>query len=387
MNLYEFEGLELFDKSGIPTPKRVHLQSSKDIEKFAAKLTFEGPYIAKAQILAGKRGKSGLIKSWTPEVGYLDLQNLLKTSSRGVLVEEKLEAKKEHYLSITYSTSKRSPLIIYSNEGGVDVEEVKKFEEFEVDLTQKFKFNELTPELNKIVEKLWQVFTEFDCRLAEINPLFETKGGLIAVDSKIILDEDGLFRHEEDLGFEQRDIAGKKPTKAEAAAKQIDKEDHRGSAGSSYMELDGDIGIIAAGGGGSLVNMDALVALGGKPANYTEHSGNPPAEKIEKLTKIVLSKQNLIGCWLVGATANFTDMYETLSGFVNGLKAIKPKPDYPIVIRRGGPRWEEAKKMLEQVKEKEDFDLHIYGPETPMTSTAKIMVELSNKYKNEHFNR
>ena len=75
--------------------------------------------------------------------------------------------------------------------------------------------------------------------------------------------------------------------------KEIDKNDHRGSAGSSYIELDGDIAIIAAGGGGSMVNIDALIALGGKPANYTEHSGNPPAEKLEKLTKIILSKKGI----------------------------------------------------------------------------------------------
>ena len=164
-------------------------------------------------------------------------------------------------------------------------------------------------------------------------------------------------------------------------AKEIDKNDHRGSAGSAYIELDGDIAIIAAGGGGSMVNMDALIALGGKPANYTEHSGNPPAEKLEKLTKIVLSKEGLNGCWFVGATANFTDIYETLAGFVDGLRSIKPKPAYPIVVRRGGPRFEEAFEMLKEVGKKEGFDFHIFGPETPMTSTAKIVVDLVNNYK------
>ena len=99
------------------------------------------------------------------------------------------------------------------------------------------------------------------------------------------------------------------------------------------------------------------------------------------MTEIVLAKKGLNGLWLVGATANFTDMFETLSGFVEGLRTIQPKPSYPIVLRRGGPRWEEAKKMLEEVRDKEGFDLHIYGPETPMTSTAKIIVELSDKYK------
>jgi succinyl-CoA synthetase beta subunit len=141
--------------------------------------------------------------------------------------------------------------------------------------------------------------------------------------------------------------------------------------------LDGDIAVIAAGGGGSVVNMDALIASNGKPANYTEHSGNPPREKLQKLTKIVLAKPDLKGCWFVGGTANFTDIYETLMGFVEGLREVKPKPNYPIVIRRGGPRDKEAFAALKEIGEKEGFDFHIYGRETPMTATAKIMVELA----------
>lgn len=310
------------------------------------------------------------------------LRQLLEKSTQGLLIEEFIDPEETYYLSIVYDTTKRSPVVLFSNQGGVDIESVKEIESFEVDLSETFDFNKLDPEINDLVHKLWKVFSDNDARLAEINPLFKTKEGLVAVDSKVILDDDALFRHE-DLGFEARDVVGEKPTAEELAASEIDKEDHRGSSGSSYIQLDGDIAIIAAGGGGSLVNMDALIALGGKPANYTEHSGNPPREKIEKLTKIVLGKSGLSGCWLVGATANFTDMYETLGGFVDGLREIQPKPEYPIVIRRGGPRWEEAKKMLEEVKEKEGFDLHIFGPETPMTATAKTMVELSNAYKNE----
>ena len=228
---------------------------------------------------------------------------------------------------------------------------------------------------------MWRVFQKHDARLVEINPLIETEDEeFFAADAKIILDDDADFR-QTDTNFPPRDVLGKKPTKSELAAKEIDANDHRGSAGSTYIELDGNIAVIAAGGGGSLVNMDALMALGGKPANYTEHSGNPPREKLEKLSKIILSKKGLSGVWFVGATANFTDIYETLSGFVAALRSIKPKPKYPIVIRRGGPRYKEAFKMLEEVKKKEGFDFHIFGPETPMTSTARTIVDLANKFR------
>ncbi|HEY4694628.1 MAG TPA: ATP citrate lyase citrate-binding domain-containing protein [Candidatus Nanoarchaeia archaeon] len=373
MNLYEFEGLDFFDKAGIKTPQRVLLKTRVDEQK----VNFPGPYMVKAQVLAGKRGKSGLVLPW--EKGQ-DLGPFLETGTAGVLIEKKLEPQKQYYLSITYDTRSRSPVILFSDEGGVGIEEAKDVKKFPVDLTKEFEFKHLGLGLNKVVSKLWEVFVNNDCRLAEINPLFETKEGLVAVDSKIILDEDGMFRHE-DFHFEPRDLVGKEPSWAETEAKKIDANDHRGSAGSSYFDLGGDIAVIAAGGGGSVVNMDALIACGGKPANYTEHSGNPPREKVKRLTEIVLAKKGLNGLWLVGATANFTDMFETLSGFVEGLRTIQPKPSYPIVLRRGGPRWEEAKKMLEEVRDKEGFDLHIYGPETPMTSTAKIIVELSDKYK------
>jgi succinyl-CoA synthetase beta subunit len=127
--------------------------------------------------------------------------------------------------------------------------------------------------------------------------------------------------------------------------------------------------------------MDALIKNGGKPANYTEYSGNPSKEKVQKLTKIVLSKPDLNGLWIVGAVANFTDVYETLSGIIEGLreteKELGRKFDFPIVIRRGGPRDKEAFEMLRQVK---DFDLHLYGEETSISQSAEIMAKLAKDY-------
>ena len=164
-------------------------------------------------------------------------------------------------------------------------------------------------------------------------------------------------------------------------AHEIDNEDYRGTAGKTYIDLDGDIAILASGGGASLVALDALMSYGGAPANYTEYSGNPPAEKVKRLTNIVLSKQGLSGCWVVGGTANFTDIYETLQGFAESLLSLSPKPDYPIVIRRAGPRDREAFEMLKSFAEKNGFDMHFYDENTPITSTANIIVDLSSAYK------
>ena len=129
--------------------------------------------------------------------------------------------------------------------------------------------------------------------------------------------------------------------------------------------------------------MDALLAFGAKPANYTEYSGNPPREKVEALTKITLGREGLCGCLVAGAYANFTDIYETLKGFCDGLLQIRRKPVYPIVVRRGGPRQEEAYEMLEKFAKKEGFDFHLFGPDTPISVACKKMAELSEKFKNQ----
>jgi len=211
----------------------------------------------------------------------------------------------------------------------------------------------------------------------EINPLvINKKGEVVALDAKIKTDENASARHPT-WNFPPRSIPGYLPTEREIKAKKIDEGDYRGTAGSTYFDLPGDVAVLASGGGASLTAMDALLKAGGKPSNYTEYSGNPPKEKVEKLTKIVLSKPGINGLWVVGAVANFTDIDNTLSGFIEALRTVKPRPKFPIVIRRGGPRDKEAFEMLKKVK---DFDLYLYGQEISITESAKIMAKEAKKY-------
>ena len=382
MLLYEFEGKKLFKSCGIEVPNS-QLIESRD-SSLSLGMTVGVPCVLKAQVLSGKRKEGGGIVRVTSEQVLGDsIKKLFKATVNGekverVLVEEMVEIEKEYYLSFSYSTETRGPVMTFGS-GGTGAEE-KGAKVYPIDLAHlegvkaHLRGVGLPEELIEIAEKLWDVFIKYDLELAEINPLVVTKQGkVIALDSKVILDDDGDFRREEK--FPERNLFGRPPTKAEIEARKIDEGDHRGTSGSVYWDLSGDIAVIAAGGGGSVVNMDALIACGGKPANYTEHSGNPPREKLYKLTKIVLAKLGLKGCWFVGGTANFTDIYETLMGFVDALREIKPK--YPIVIRRGGPRDKEAFEALKEIGKKEGFDFHIFGRETPMTSTAKIMVDLA----------
>ena len=376
MLLYEFEGKQLFKNVGINIPNSQILNQVQDDS------TIKPPLVLKAQVLSGKRAQSGgIIKVDRGQVTGDRLKELFGKTVNGekvekILVEEMVEVEKEYYLSFSYSTETRGPILTFG-EGGTGVENKDTTTTYPVDSLTGFTGENVPAELKDTALKLWEVFTKYDCELAEINPLVVDKQGKVwALDAKVILDDDAAFRRE--MKFPERNLFGRPPTEAEIEARKIDEGDHRGTAGSVYWDLrDGDIAVIAAGGGGSIVNMDALLAYGGKPANYTEHSGNPPREKLKKLTKIILSKPNLKGCWFVGGTANFTDIYETLMGFVEGLRELKPKPSYPIVIRRGGPRDKEAFEALAEIGKKEGFDFHIFGRETPMTSTAKIMVDLA----------
>ena len=382
MLLYEFEGKNLFKSCGINIPASQLVGVSDKSDEIRVK----APLVLKAQTLSGKRAEAGGIVKVTENKDLgIKIKELFGREINGekverILVEEAVEIEKEYYLSFSYSTETRGPVLSFG-EGGTGAEE-KGAKTFPVDILKGYSGENVPFELRDTAIKLWEVFTKYDCELAEINPLVIDKNGKVwALDAKVILDDDADFRREEK--FPERNLFGRAPTEREIEARKIDKGDHRGTAGSVYWDLPGDIAVLAAGGGGSVVNMDALIALGGKPADYTEHSGNPPREKLKKLTKILLSKPGLKGLWIVGGTANFTDIYETLMGVVEGLREVTPKPEFPIVIRRGGPNDKKAFEELKVIGEKEGFDFHIFGRETPMTETAKTMVDLAYRKENE----
>ncbi|MDA2921659.1 hypothetical protein MYX07_00145 [Patescibacteria group bacterium AH-259-L07] len=355
MRLYEYEGKNLFEKYGIPTPRRVVLNSPR------GKITFKPPYVLKAQTLFGGRKEAGGILpastlfSARKKIQKLCNMKVHNENIRKVLVEERIAAISEYYVSFSYDTSTRSPVIAVSAQGGTGISRAKVVPlDFTFDsclflfrraLSQaKFPSSDIL-KVAGIVKNLWKLFISEYAILAEINPLFKTKGGaFVAGDAKIILDDEKV-------------APGKR----------------------RFIELGGDIAILASGGGASLLNIDALIFHGGRPANYTEYSGNPPAHIVEDLTKQVLRRKGLKGCWVVGGTANFTDIYETMRGFVNGLGYVRPKPTYPIVIRRDGPRQEQAVAMLRQVAKEQGYQFHIFGSEISMAETAKIMVDLAYK--------
>lgn len=381
MKLKEFEAKQLLKAVGIVTSSGALIYNINEIPEVKNSLV-------KAQTLAGGRGKAGgIIEVHNQEeakqkcLQFLG-KDFLNEKVTEILLDEKVDVKKEYYLGIMFDTSKKCPVILFSEDGGVEIEDAEVIKK-EINYLQGLTKNDLDEVPEKVKEiflKLYQAFIRFDCRMIEVNPLaLDGKGNLIALDAVAVLDDDAKWRAE--FNFPER-TNNREATAREIAARQIDKDDHRGVAGKTFIDLDGDIAILTSGGGASMTLMDALMDYEAKPANFTEYSGDPPQEKVEKLTRIVLNKKNLSGLLIGGVIANFTNIAETLRGILTVL--IEKKPKFPIVIRRAGPNDEEAKKMMMDAKNSYNLDLHYYDENTPLTKAVDIMVELSQKYKNEN---
>lgn len=378
MNLYEFEGKQLFAKYGIATPKGVVVRRGEDVQKMYSELGVKD-VVVKAQVLSGKRGKNNGIKfcSSAEEVvgacAELFEMQIRAQYVTAVLIEEKLNIAEEHYVSITYDTTSKQPILIYSSSGGMDIEDVAE------DRIEKEKCDSRKTEIETDLpfgKELWKCFSTEDARVVEINPLVKTtEGKWVAADAKIALDDDAFFRHKEWEGLEPRTMMGRLPTEREIAAKKIDEGEayYRGTAG-KYIEFDGDVGLILNGGGASIANMDALIAAGLKPANYTEYSGNPPREKVYALAKVVLSKPGLTGLWMCGVVANFTNIKETFMGIIDALDEVRPT--YPIVVRRDGTESTEAFQLLEECAKRNNLNIKMFKKETGMSETAGVLAAM-----------
>lgn len=390
MILYEHEGKKLFQQYAIPTPRGVVAKSADD-PVLASWETF--PCIVKAQVLAGKRGMFGGVKRASSlnelqvQAAELFSKKVCNDQVAGLLVEEAITFESEWYLAVTYSTRHRRPVLLFSFFGGSNVEDgeeaaecifdpLRGFEEHRVRdffLRHSLRGKDLLS-LTSLARSLFTLFWEEDARLAEINPLVKRSdtAEYIALDAKVMMDDDALYRH--DRIWDERTILGRWPTEREHAVCTIDTGEfyYRGTAG-KYIEMDGDIACLFSGGGASISMMDALAAAGGKPANYTEYSGNPPRQKVYELAKIVLSKPGLRGIWIVGGVANFTHIGETMAGIADALRDLRPA--VPIVIRRAGPYEHEGRRMMEDIARECEIDLCWYGRDVSMTDTARILMD------------
>lgn len=397
MRLYEHEGKDLLESAGIATTERVLVDSPDDL----GKIGFPYPVVVKAQVLSGKRWQRGLIQECADRGSVEEfVKRVVGNEFDGevverVLVERKVDIAKELFVSFTYSTVNRGAVLLCSSAGGVEVEskedqvvqmplngvsDLQFHDGYSILTRETEKDVEIIKQLNEVVVKLWELFRERDLFLVEINPLVVTgERKVVAVDAKVVTDDAAAFRQKWDL--KPRNMLGRAKTETEAAAEEIDREDHRGVVGRVYLDLPGDIGVIAAGGGASLVAMDAMMSYGLSPANYTEFSGNPPAWKVKRLSEIVMGKKGLKGLMLVGGKANFTDQVETLSGFAEAVK--EARPTCPIIVRRDGPRMKEAKEMLESMKEELGLNMEVVDASVPIVEAVGMLARMVGEKKEE----
>jgi len=304
MRLKEYQGKRLFREYGIEIPEGKIISSVKP----------EPDKIAKAQVLSGKRGKGGLIAAATEK-------NLRKMfmQCKEVLVEEKLDIEKEYYLSLTIDRSEKRIVILFSEEGGIEVEDAKHMKKVPYELRQ-----EIPKEFAPIVEKMHKLMKEHNATLVEINPLVLAKGRLIAADAKVILDDNA-----EHKGF------SKSLTELEAEASRH---------GLSYVELEGNIAIIGNGAGLVMATLDVVDHFGGNVANFLDLGGGASTEKMEKAMQITLKKKPK--AILINIFGGITKCDDIAKGLIN-YKSRK-NIEIPIIARMIGTNEEEAKEVLKE---------------------------------------
>ncbi len=354
MKLYEYEGMELFRRYGIPVPGFEVASSPEEAAEAAGRLG--GRVVVKAQVLVGGRGKAGGVKiADSPEEAGEHARRILGMSIRGERVErlvvaEAVDIARELYLSIILDRSIGAPLILASPEGGVDIEELARTRPERIlktpvepflglkpyHIRRVARFLELPPDAQKqvgqILSGLYRLFIENDCELAEINPLVVKKdGGLLAIDSKIIVDDNSLYRHPE---LQER--AGREMNEYEAEARRL---------GFSYVELDGNIGVICNGAGLTMATMDTVLVLGGRPANFLDIGGGARADRVEGAVSLLLShpKAKILFINILGG---ITRCDEVARGIVNALGKAEAKKG--MVVRLKGTNEEEGRRILEE---------------------------------------
>ncbi len=344
MKLHEYQAKTLFQTYGIPIQRGVPIERPEEV----AGLSLRYPIVLKAQVLVGGRGKAGGIKlAQTPAEATALAKTILGLTIKGepvrrLLVAEAVEIKGEYYLAFTVDRSARRLVAIASAAGGIDIEDVARqtpekiikrpvdpfigFRTFHareigraIGLTGKFLADFVT-----IATALARVCQAEDAELVEVNPLAVVGDGLLAVDAKVILDDNAAFRHPSQPPNEEL-------TELERAAK---------GSGLSYVELEGDIAIIGNGAGLVMSTLDTVAHFGGRPANFLDVGGGASTENMQQAIQIVVRKPG-VRALLVNIFGGITRCDDIARGIVS------TPPPVPMVVRLTGTNEEEGRKILQ----------------------------------------
>ncbi len=367
MRFYEYEAKALFARHGTPLLKGRVARTATEAKQIAAEIA--GPVVLKSQVLTGGRMKAGGVKfADDPAAAEQAASAILKREingqkPRGVLVEQRAQVAKEYFVAVTWDGRRKLPVLIFSDMGGIDIEEVaEKHPEHvaQVHLSTLLPFSPYKAkeaiagtgvsgdDLNKIVpivSTLVDIFLRYDLTLAEINPLGKTQDGkFLVLDGHVDLEADARDKHAkvvDELGIGKDETReARPPTAFEIKGAQVDASDHRGVAG-NVREFDGDLGLVIGAGGGSLTLFDAIRKHGGKPANYCEIGGNPSVKKTCELTKLILSKPGVTKMAVMMNVVSNTRVDIVARGVIKGCVESGRKPSDTIAIFRIPGAWED----------------------------------------------
>lgn len=352
MKLYEFQGKELFARCGIPVPKRRLVRSFEDLE------TLDAPLVLKSQVLSGGRGKAGGVVVCDDIASLVqEGKRLIGSSLKGervlaLLAEEKVDILQEYYLSFVIDGELKKPLIIASAAGGMEIEKVA---EEEPEKILKLSFDPLAgpsdyhfrriadflslrnelKDLRKVLRAMYALFNQYDASLIEINPLVKTSAGLIALDSKINLDDDAEFRQKEIFQEfqEQQNVIQQNNAKA------------KDEGTITYVPLDGNIGMISDGAGTGMLSLDLIRDFGGEAADFCEMGGLTSPDVMYQAMETVFNRATKeLKSLLVILIGGFNRMDEMAEGI------IRYKNDHglsvPLFVRLCGTMETEGKKMM-----------------------------------------
>lgn len=356
MKLHEYQSKQYFARYGIPIPRGRVAVTAHEAKQIAAE--FGSRVVIKSQVLVGGRGKAGGIRlAKTPKNAEDMATQILGMEIKGlpvrkVLVEEAANIETEIYLGLTNDRAERKPVIMASAAGGVDIEEVarktpeKIIKVYINPLLGLFDYqvralatgldlpHDHWRTFGRISHGLWQAFKNSDATLAEINPLVITsEGRLLAVDGKMVLDDNALFRHPNLADMRDRDA-------------EVEVETEARKYGLSFIKLDGQIGCMVNGAGLAMATMDIIKLFGGEPANFLDIGGGASAEKVAAALRIILQDPN-VKAVLFNIFGGITRCDEVARGISTALEEIRPQ--IPMVARLVGTNAEEGRQILADV--------------------------------------
>tara|TARA_Y100000746_G_C15470169_1_gene436577 strand:- start:9415 stop:10614 length:1200 start_codon:yes stop_codon:yes gene_type:complete len=373
MNLHEYQGKEILNSFGVNIQRGIVASTSDEAVAAATKLTEDTGtswYVIKAQVHAGGRGKGGGVKvaKSIDEVREISSEiigmNLItpQTSVEGKKVHQVLIAEdvyypgaseiQEFYMSVLLNRQTSKNMIMYSTEGGVDIESVAEntpdlIHTIDIDPDSGLSDQEISviadnlglrgnahSEMMGFVKSLYDAYSKSDSSLFEINPVIKTSDDkILAVDAKVTIDDNALFRHQDYL--ELRDIREENPIEVEAK-----------KAGLNYVDLDGNVGCMVNGAGLAMATMDLIKQAGGDPANFLDVGGTADSERVETAFRIILKDPN-VKAILVNIFGGIVRCDRVANGVVDAYKNMKDDIDIPIIVRLQGTNSEIAKEIID----------------------------------------